>query len=191
MVGLFSAQLSLGTVGSREPLWIFKGCLWIIMSCPHKHIPWGLGCALNKPTLLIHCTGLPGDLTVTWPPNASLFASLTCRCLRLLASPFDQGLKFDVWNGPESYFFFFSFSYNNSLINIFMCFGFFFRDTLGFSFPFWLYVVYFIFSYYSYLFVFLCFKCLFYISAAHIGIIYYLLSLWVKTTSSLNLLNSQ
>ena len=27
-----------------------------------------------------------------WPPNASLYASSTCRYLRLLASPFDQGL---------------------------------------------------------------------------------------------------
>ena len=28
-----------------------------------------------------------------WPPNASLYATSTCRYLRLLASPFGQGLK--------------------------------------------------------------------------------------------------
>ena len=28
-----------------------------------------------------------------WPPNASLYASSTCRYLRLLASPFGQGLS--------------------------------------------------------------------------------------------------
>ena len=28
-----------------------------------------------------------------WPPNASLYASSTCRYLRLLATPFDQGLN--------------------------------------------------------------------------------------------------
>ena len=29
-----------------------------------------------------------------WPPNASLYASSTCRYFRLLATSFDQGLKF-------------------------------------------------------------------------------------------------
>ena len=55
----------------------------------------------------------------------------------------------------------------------------------GFFFPFSLHVVNFILSYYSHLYVFACTKHLFYISAAHIEIIYCPISLWVKTATSI------
>ena len=54
-----------------------------------------------------------------------------------------------------------------------------------FLFPFRLHVVNFILSYYKHLYVFACTKHLFYISAAHIEIIYCPISLWVKTAPSI------
>ena len=38
------------------------------------------------------CVYLETCLSV-WPPNASLYASSTCRYLQLLASPFGQGFR--------------------------------------------------------------------------------------------------
>ena len=47
--------------------------------------------ALKWVDLRLACTCEETCLSV-WPPNASLYASSTCRYLRLLASPFGQGL---------------------------------------------------------------------------------------------------
>ena len=39
------------------------------------------------------CVYLRRNLRAVWPPNASFYASSTCVHLRLLAGPFDQGLR--------------------------------------------------------------------------------------------------
>ena len=48
--------------------------------------------ALKWVFLRLACTCEETCLSV-WPPNASLYSSSACHCLRLLASPFSQGLK--------------------------------------------------------------------------------------------------